>query len=51
MPRKKPAKGEKPEKHPVSEKTREEDERLREMLQNADLSKLDEAIGKAVKTR
>lgn len=49
MPRKKPPPGEKPVKHPVSDETRAEDERLREMLRNADLKKLDKIITKAVK--
>jgi hypothetical protein len=48
VPRKKPPPGEKAVKHPVSEKTRAEDERLREMLRNADLKRFDKAIQKAI---
>lgn len=49
MPRKKPPPGEKPAKHLVSEKTRAEDERLREMLRNADLKTFDRVIAKAIR--
>jgi len=37
-----------PAKKGVSEKTRAEDERLREMLRNADMKVLDRAIEKAI---
>jgi len=36
---------------PLSEKTRAEDERLRESLRNADMKAFDRALGKAIGSR
>jgi hypothetical protein len=43
-----PRKRSKPKK-PVSEKTRAEDEKLRELLRHADMKKFDEVLEKAIR--